>query len=252
MPAVASLSKSNSWPSSNLFSVPVNLLSVRPVETGLEWKWPAASATKTCWHPKYQPTRRTCQSLMVYCPVNQTVRFPQFSWIRSSLSRPIKNRAKLQSSESPKNYVAHLQIVIINYPCCTLVNRPLVDVMITSNLKSNSSQMPGQTLWSIYPFWFHLSRQSSKTRPILKIVILFRCLNSLRTISYASKPVSAPNIYVCPICSCSANHAQTVHSQTSPSSFQSNFATSQSWRGRMSWASNYLMWPNDKDHRQLK
>ena len=37
----------------------------------------------------------------------------------------------------------------------------------------------------------------------------------------------------------------------STSSFQPNFATSQLWRGRMSWASNYPIGPNDIDQKQI-
>ena len=140
------------------------------------------------------------------CPI-----FPiQFNKVQSLLSN--QKSCQIPSSESPKNCVAHSQIVIINYPC-TLVNRPSIDVMITSNLESNSSQMPGQTIWSTYPFWFHLSRQSSKTCLILKIVNLFWRSNSLHTISCASKPVSASNIQVCSICPHSTTHARQYYSQ---------------------------------------
>ena len=57
MPAVVSLSKSNSWPSSNLFSVPVDLQSVRPVE-----KWASSGSDQLSVHLQLPPTSFTSQA----------------------------------------------------------------------------------------------------------------------------------------------------------------------------------------------
>ena len=90
MPAVVSLSKSNSWPSSKPLQRPRwSTIGTTCRVIGLERKWSTVSATTTASYFIHAPRAPKCVNIPKHQPTKQTRRSFQCPTVQSNIKRPI-------------------------------------------------------------------------------------------------------------------------------------------------------------------
>ena len=150
------------------------------------------------------------------------------------------------SSESPKNYKLSSSIIL------ALLS---ITPRSTSWSLQISSQIcpkcPAKQFDPFIHFGSIFLASQAKHAQFWKLLI-YLGVSTASTLSHAP-----PSLFLLPTSKYALSALAWQHMQDnitlkpSPIYFQPNFATSQLWRGRMSWASNYLIGPSDKDQKQI-
>ena len=170
MPAVVSLSKSNSWPSSKPLQRPRwSTIGTTCRVIGLERKWSTVSATTTASYFIHAPRAPKCVNIPKHQPTKQARRSFQCPTVQSNIKRPISpiQSNKIHSLSSSRKFAGLLKaarpiklivksnakrLVKIKRPVKSL-SKPSSQIQIKCSIKqfslpihSDSIFLPSQTI----------------------------------------------------------------------------------------------------------